>query len=225
MTDAAEETAGPDIRLDHSLIDAVAAGRLDRQGEAQLAGQVARVLPFHWTLPNSTMVGLVRLRNHFGGEPGLLDWLDRYPGRPRLVARLYRLTGLLDELSTRPAVVEAVRELRDRVGDPTELTGYLVPDTDSSTLSSLGSRIESLLGEDRVDEAAEVALGSVALLLQAAPRADELDPDLGDLTGRMEQVRRRLADAVQEYRQHDRSGADPGESQTRVGPGVPPTLP
>jgi hypothetical protein len=225
MTGSAEEAAVPDFRLDRSLIDASTAGTLDRQGEAQLAEQVARVLPFHWTLPNSTMVGLVRLRNHLGGEPGLLDWLDRHPGRPRLVARLYRLTGLLDELSARAAVVEAVRELRDRGGDPTELTGYLVPDTDSSTLASLGSRIESLLGDDRVDEAAEVALGSVALLSQAAPRADELDPDLGDLTGRMDQVRQRLVDAVQEYRQHGRSREEPGESQTWVGPGVPPTLP
>jgi hypothetical protein len=205
----------PDLRLDRSLIDALTAGRLDRQGEAQLVEQVVRVLPFHWMLPNSTMVGLVRLRDHFGGEPGLLDWLDRHPGRPRLVARLYGFTGLLDELSTRPTVVGAVRELRDGVGDPTELTGYLVPDTDSSTLASLGTRIESLLGEDRVDEAAEVALGAVELLLQAAPRADELDPDLGDLTGRMDQVRQRLLDAVQEYREHDRSREEPSEGQTR----------
>jgi hypothetical protein len=205
----------PDFRLDRSLIDALTAGRLDRQGEAQLVEQVVRVLPFHWMLPNSTMVGLVRLRDHFGGEAGLLDWLDRHPGRPRLVARLFGLTGLLDELSTRPTVVGAVRELRDGVGDPTELTGYLVPDTDSSTLASLGTRIELLLGEDRVDEAAEVALGAVALLLQAAPRADELDPDLGDLTGRMDQVRQRLLDAVQEYREHDRSREEPSEDQTR----------
>jgi hypothetical protein len=205
----------PDFRLDRSLIDALTAGRLDRQGEAQLVEQVVRVLPFHWMLPNSTMVGLVRLRDHFGGEPGLFDWLDRHPGRPRLVARLYGLTGLLDELSTRPTVVGAVRELRDGVGDPTELTGYLVPDTDSSTLASLGTRIESLLAEDRVDEAAEVALGAVELLLHAAPRADELDPDLGDLTGRIDQVRQRLLDAVQEYREHDRSREEPSEGQTR----------
>ena len=206
----------PEFGLDRALIDALIAGTLDRRGEAALAEQVASVLPFHWALPNPITAGLVRLRDHFGGEPGLLDWLDRHPGLPRLTARLYELVGLLDELSGQPAVVEALRDLRRRIGDPVELTGYLVPDTDSSTLASLGSKVESLLGEDRVDEAVEVAFATVELLLQTAPRTYELDPALGDLTGRIEQLRQRLLEAVRQWRdQHDRLRREPSEGLPR----------
>jgi hypothetical protein len=57
---------------------------------------------------------LSRIEHHFGGEPAVFEWLERHPGRPRLVARLYALVALLDELTDKPAVLTAVGELRER---------------------------------------------------------------------------------------------------------------
>jgi hypothetical protein len=179
-----------DFRLDRALVDAMVAGTIDRQGEAELAEQVARVLPFHWTLPDATVAALTRIRDHLGGDAGLLDWLDRHPGRPRLVARLYELAGLLDELSAQPAVVEAVRAVRAGSGDPAELTGCLVPDTDSATLASLGAHIERLLGEDRDEDAVRVALATVAMVRKAAPTASAPR----DLDDRLDRAARRIAE-------------------------------
>ncbi len=187
-----------EFRLDRAPIDALVAGTLDRVGEAALADQVARVLPFHWMLPNSTAQALSRIRHHFGGEPGLLDWLDRHPGRPRLVARVSALIGLLDEVSGQPAVLDALRALRAQAGDPPELTGYLVADTDSKTLPSLGTRVESLLGED-LDEAARVAIATVTMLLQATSAAD--DSAARDLRDRLGRLRQRIIDADQQLDQ------------------------
>jgi hypothetical protein len=47
-----------------------------------LAEQVARVLPWHTTLPNPGAAALTETTKHLGGEPGLFAWLDRQPGYP-----------------------------------------------------------------------------------------------------------------------------------------------
>lgn len=100
-----------DFKLDRSLVEAFVAGTLDPQGEAELAAQVARVIPFHAMAPNPVAAGLSRIIHHLGDERALLAWLDRHPGEPRLVARLFVLIGLLDRYGDEPAVVTALRAL------------------------------------------------------------------------------------------------------------------
>ncbi|MGN0119837.1 MAG: hypothetical protein ACI39M_20405 [Streptomyces albidoflavus] len=41
-----------------------------------------------------------------------MTWLDRFPGLPRLTARLYVLMGLLDRYGEESAVIDALRESR-----------------------------------------------------------------------------------------------------------------
>ena len=185
--------------LDRELADALAEGRLDERGERELTEQVARVLPSHATLPDRAAATLGKIRSHFGGDSGLLDWLEQHPGRPRLVARLFRLIAQLDWLSGRPAVVAAVRELRERAGDPEELTGLLTPDTTSATLAGLATAIERLLDEERVMAAVRVALAAAALVRLAAPQAAEHDATLISLQQGMDRTARQIATAVDEW--------------------------
>jgi hypothetical protein len=187
------------IGLDRSLVDAYVSGDLDRAGETALTEQVARVLPMHWTLPNPSVGALTALVRHLGGQARLYTWLDEHPGRPRLVARTYRLVGLLDRISDHPVVVSALAELRARSGDPAGLRGYLVPDTDSETLASLAQLIESLLADDPA-EALRLALSTVDLLEQLAPRVGESDSELSGLGHELEQIRDGLTDrSVQDW--------------------------
>jgi len=158
------------------LVDGFVAGTLDRDGEAELAAQVAGLMPFHWRLPNPIAAAMSRVVTHLGGEHELLGWLDQHPGTPRLLARLYVLIGLLDRFSDDPAVVTALAELRAQAPDPPALAGYLVPDTNSTTLASLATQIESLLADGRTDTAVEVAVAAAAMLEQVAPRVVERDP-------------------------------------------------
>jgi hypothetical protein len=201
LGDTAEPEGGPvtGFSLDRELADALAEGRLDERGERELSEQVARVLPFHATLPDPAVATLGKVRSHFGGDSGLLDWLERHPGRPRLVARLYRLIAQLDGLSGRPAVVAAVRELREQAGDPGELTGFLTPDTTSATLAGLATAIERLLGEERVMAAVRVALAAAALVRLAALQASDHDATLMSLPRRMDVTARQIATAVDEW--------------------------
>jgi type IV secretory pathway VirB2 component (pilin) len=46
-----------------------------------------------------------------------------------------------------------------------------------------------LLADDRANEAADLAVAAVAMLEQIAPRAAQLDPNLGALYDQLEQVR------------------------------------
>ena len=179
-----------EFRLDQTLIDAWVSGALDADGEVTLAHQVARVLPFHWTLPNPVAAKLSRITKSLGGEQALFDWLGQQPGHPQLVARLYRLIVLLDHLSTKDAVLVALRELRGRTPYPPGLGGYLIPDTNSETLAGLSWQIERLLAEDRIDEAVRLAGSAVEMLQQIAPRAAEIDPDLGVMAGQLDQIRK-----------------------------------
>ncbi|HEV7963777.1 MAG TPA: hypothetical protein VGP57_14670 [Actinoplanes sp.] len=183
--------------LDRALVDALKSGKLDPPGETALAEQVAWLLPVHWMLPNPGVLALADLTKHLGGEAALYDWLDHHPGRPRTVARTYRLIGLLDRISDQPAVVTALAELREREGDPAGLRGYLVPDTDAATLASLGEQIELLLADDPLEDALQLALSTVDVLQRLAPRMAELDPSLGSLGEELDQMRRSLAEGGQ----------------------------
>ncbi|MEW2083260.1 hypothetical protein [Streptomyces sp. NPDC005283] len=183
-----DRTAPADYGLDRGQVDAFVAGTLDAEGEAALAHQVARLLPFHWTWPNRVAEGMTQIIDHFGDQRELMAWLERHPGLPRLVARLYVFMGLLDWYSAVPAVVTAMREYRERTPYPPGLEPYLVPATDDDTLASIAFKIEKLLGEERTQEAVELALATAAWLQQIAPRVRELTPEIGDLGELMEQA-------------------------------------
>jgi hypothetical protein len=185
--------------LDRKLVDAFTSGKLDHSGEAALAGQVAHLLPMHWMLPNSAIAALSKLTKHLGGPAALEAWLDGHPGRPRLVARTYRLIGLLDRLSGRRAVVTTLAEMRAADGDPPGLRGYLMPATTAETLASLAQQIESILAEHPAEDALRLAQATVDLLQRLAPRVREMDPDLSGLDGELAEIRRGLAEtSIQE---------------------------
>jgi hypothetical protein len=190
------------FRLDPELLDAVVAGVADERASAALADQVATVLPWHTAVPNELAGQLTRLIDHLGGDDALLRWLDGYPGRPRLVARAYRLVGLLDQISAAEPVITALREFRDRTRYPPGLVGILPPDTDSGTLASVAQQIEGLLADDRPDDAVSAALATIAMLREVAPRAAELDPRHGALDLMLDQLRREL-EAARRYLQND----------------------
>ena len=179
--------------LDRKLVDAFTSGELDRPGEAALAEQVARLLPYHWTLPNSATSALSQLTKHLGGPEALDAWLDSYPGRPRVVVRTYRLIGLLDQLTDRPAIVTALVELRAQAGEPPGMEGYLMPDTSDDTLGSLAEQIELLLAEDSPEDVLRLARSTADVLHRLLARALELDPSLSDLGKDLEQIRQDLA--------------------------------
>jgi hypothetical protein len=176
------------FRLDRALVDTLVEGGTDPRAEVVLAEQVARLLPFHASLPNDVTAELARLVRHFGGEQPLLAWLEAHPGRPRLVARLYTVIGLLDRFSGHPAVVTALRELRSHTPYPPGLEAHLVPDTDDQTLAGLSWEIEALLGDDRVQDAVRLAVAATELLERLAPRAAEIDPTVGDIGEAAEQA-------------------------------------
>src|SRR5689334_12942329 len=141
------------FRFDPDLVRAFVQDRLDDAGRATLADEVARLLPFHSQLPDPVTADLVTLTRHLGGDEALLGWLDGYPGRPRVTARLFRVIDLLDRWSAVPGVVRALAERRARDPYPHALAGYLTRDTTSATLAGLGQVIESCLADDRLDEA------------------------------------------------------------------------
>jgi hypothetical protein len=179
--------------LERKLVDAFTSGKLDHAGEAALAEQVARLLPAHWMLPNSAAAAFSKLTKHLGGPAALEVWLDGHPGRPRLVARTYRLVGLLDRLSDRRAVVTALGPLRAEAGDPPGLRGYLMPATTDETLASLAEQIESMLADHPAEDVLRLALATIDLLQRLAPRVRELDADLSGLDDELAEIRRSLA--------------------------------
>ncbi|MGW3141559.1 hypothetical protein [Streptomyces sp. NPDC001139] len=189
-TETSQDRAAPaGYGLDGKQVAEFVAGKLDAEGEAALARQVARLLPFHGTWPHRIAEQMSQIMDHVGGQRELMAWLDRHPGLPRLVARLYVFMGLLDQYSAVPAVVTAMREYRERTPYPPGLETYLVPATGDDTLASIAFKVEKLLGEEQPREAVELALATAAWLQQIAPRARELDPEVGDLNELMERVR------------------------------------
>jgi hypothetical protein len=200
MTDGDRPTGEQDgplpvFRLDPELIDAVVRGEADRRADAALADAVATVLPWHAHLPPEMAGPLNRLIRYLGGDDELLRWLDEHPGRPRVVARVHHLVGLLDGVSGSSAVVTALRELRERNRCPA-LDRYLPPDTDSGSLASLAQHIESLLGDGRDGDAVALSLATTGMLTDLAHRAIEIDPGMRGLEDHVEQLRSELEEAA-----------------------------
>ncbi|MGV9248206.1 hypothetical protein [Streptomyces sp. NPDC003710] len=185
-----DRSAPSQFGLDPALVGNFAAGTLDPRGEAALADQVARLLPFHWVLSNTLTEAMTQVTDHLGGQRELMAWLDRHGGLPQLVARLYVVMGLLDQYSENSAVVTALRESRERTPYPPGLKGYLVPETDDETLGGIAFKIEELLGDGRTAEAAALGLATADWLRHVAPRAGELDPKVGDMGELMDHMRR-----------------------------------
>jgi hypothetical protein len=180
MTDH-EQLPIPGFYLDRKLVKRFVADELDEDGQAELADQVAIIVMFHAELPTALAAQITRIVKHLGDETALVRWLDRFPGRPRIVARLFALIGLLDTFSAEPSVVAALSELRADTPYPPGLSNYLTPDTDDETLGGLAWHIEQLAADDRMADAARLALDAAALVERLAPRARELNPNLPDL--------------------------------------------
>jgi hypothetical protein len=192
----AEERQRSTWRLEPDFVDAFVAGDITEAEEAALADEIARLLPFHAELPVPVAAALSRLLNHLGGSTGMWAWLDRHPGRPRVVARLYRLMAVLDRVSAEPGVVTALAEFRERTPYPPGLEDHLIPITSEETLASLSGRIELLLGEDQLAKAVQAADAAAGMLAEIAPRAAELQPELAVLRDEVEQARQALAVAT-----------------------------
>ena len=181
MTDH-EQLPIPGFYLDPKLVTRFVADELDEEGQAELADQVAAVAMYHAELPNALAVLMTRFVKHLGGETALVRWLDRFPGRPRLVARLFALVDMLITFSAEPAVVTALSELRVGAPDPPGLSNYLSLDPDDDeTLGGLAWHIEQLAADDRMADAVRLAQDPATLVERIAPRARELNPNLPDL--------------------------------------------
>jgi hypothetical protein len=176
--------------LDRTKVDAFVAGELDRDGEAALAQQVARVLPWHWTLPNPTEAALSQIIRRVGGEPALLTWLARYGGVPRLTAAVYGLIRLLDQLSDQPAVVAVLQDLRRHRDLPGEVEALLPPDTGPDTLGSLSAEIEALLANQRYDDTIRITRAATDTIRKVISRADQTD--LGNLDDQLDQIQQTI---------------------------------
>jgi hypothetical protein len=192
------------FRFDPEPVRAFVQDRLDDAGRATLADEVARMLPFHLQLPNPMIADLVAVTGHLGGDEALLRWLDGYPGRPRVTARLFQVIDLLDRWSAVPGVVLALEQRRARDPYPHALAGYLIPDTNAGTLASLGQLIESRLADDRLDEAGCLALRSLALLEDIAPAAAELDRRAAELEHQVRVLRDLVAPVAVRCTDHAR---------------------
>jgi hypothetical protein len=108
------------------------------------------------------------------------------------VATVYSLIGLLDRLSDRPPVVEALAELREKTGTPPEVAIYLVPETNADTLASLSGQLESLLADGRYTEVIAVSRATVELLTEVVDRARRSEPSLGELLRQLERLHGRF---------------------------------
>ncbi|MGA5295850.1 hypothetical protein ACPCKV_18370 [Streptomyces koyangensis] len=65
--------------IDEALVSRFAGGELSGQPEADLGGQVARVLPCHWSQSNTYALLMTHVMDHLGGHWRLVTWLDRFP--------------------------------------------------------------------------------------------------------------------------------------------------
>ncbi|WP_260460430.1 hypothetical protein [Streptomyces sp. WAC04114] len=169
----AQPESGPDgYGLDSVRAGQFTAGTLAPQDEARLADEVAELLPHSWDIPTKSREALTTIIDHLGGQRELMAWLDRYPGRPRLIARLYVLMGHLDRYSDDATVVGALRSAREQDPFPAGLRGYLLPQTTDETLGTLASRMEKLLAEQREEDASALALSTTAWLKGVADDAN-----------------------------------------------------
>ncbi|MFI0028174.1 hypothetical protein ACH4M8_02435 [Streptomyces albidoflavus] len=127
-----------------------------------------------------------------------MTWLDRFPGLPRLTARLYVLMGLPDRYGEESAVIDALRESRAKSPVPPGLQAHVVPDTGPGTLSGLSYEIEELLGDGEPRKAVDLARATAAWLREVAPRAGELDPRYADLGEVVEHSEKDIEEAAAE---------------------------
>ncbi|MFJ7336357.1 hypothetical protein ACIQUU_24330 [Streptomyces sp. NPDC101116] len=165
--------SGPDgYGLDSWRAGQFTAGTLTPQDEARLADEVAELLPHSWDIPTKSREALTTIIDHLGGQRELMAWLDRHPGRPRMIARLYVLMGHLDRYSDDATVVDALRSAREEDPFPAGLHDYLLPQTTDETLGTLASRLEKLLAEQREEDASALALATTAWLKGVAENAD-----------------------------------------------------
>ncbi|MFD8232949.1 hypothetical protein ACFV20_13845 [Streptomyces sp. NPDC059696] len=165
-------------------------GTLAPQDEARLADEVAELLPHSWDIPTKSREALMTIIDHLGGQRELMAWLDRHPGRPRMIARLYVLMGHLDRYSDDATVVGALRSAREQDPFPAGLRGYLLPQTTDETLGTLASRMEKLLAEQREEEATALALATTAWLEGVPENADSPGPavlEMGSVMGHLHQ--------------------------------------
>jgi hypothetical protein len=196
MTQAPHETERHVFWLDDATVDAFVAGTLDAEREVDLARQVAPLVPDHHALPNHTVASLSRLTHHLGGPGGVLAWLDRFEGQPRVVSRVVAVGDLFERFSDDPDVMAAVRATRHSSSDPPGLVGHIVFDTDEGTLASVAHDMEMLAADGRTDEALHVAIAAVELFERTLPhlRTDSsaaavLTPSaLASLRARLEEV-------------------------------------
>jgi hypothetical protein len=185
------------FRLDHELVEAFRTGALTARDEGVLAEQVARLLPYHATLPDQLAGDLSVIIASLGGEHELPDWLAEYPGRPRLTAHLYRLVGLLDWYSADPAVISALRDIRANPLPPI-VGAHLAPDTDSATLAGLAWAIEASVAQDQLNKATRLALDTASVFEQTVRRANQTDQSFGDLAEELARLRDAIAEAHRE---------------------------
>ncbi|UYM25862.1 hypothetical protein NQP46_31635 [Streptomyces albus] len=141
---------------------------------------------------------MTQVTDHLGGHRQLVTWLDRFPGLPRLTARLYVLMGLLDRYSEDRPVIDALRESRARTPVPPGLQGHVVPDTGPDTLAGLSYEVEELLGDGEPRKAVDLARATAEWLREVAPRAGELDHRYADLGEVMEHSEKDIEEAAAE---------------------------
>ncbi|THA71382.1 hypothetical protein E6P78_05450 [Streptomyces sp. A0958] len=188
--------AEPDrFGVDSPLVGGFLSGTLTPDDEARLADEVAQLLPHHWDLPNKSVERLTPLIDHLGGQKELMVWLDRHPGRPRRVARIYVLMGNLDRYSDDAEVLGAVRRARARNPFPDGLREHLTPATTDATLAGLAPGIEGLLSEGREDDATNLALATADWLRGAVRDVENPDADLRDVGELMEHLHQDISES------------------------------
>ncbi|MFF8017900.1 hypothetical protein [Streptomyces sp. NPDC007929] len=171
-------------------------GTLTPQEEERLADEVAELLPHSWDIPTKSREALTAIIDHLGGQRELMAWLDRHPGRPRLIARLYVLMGHLDRYSDDHAVVAALHAAREQDPFPAGLRDYLLPQTNDETLGTLASRMERLLVEQREADATALAQATTAWLGDVADNADSPGPAVLEMGSVMGHLRRDIAESA-----------------------------
>lgn len=159
----------PAFWLDDAAVRNLLDGTLDPAEEAELAGRVAALVSDHASLPNHTVATLGRVTHHLGGPGGVLAWLDRFPGAPRVTSRVTTVGDLCDRFSDDPDVVAALRVVRHTMSDSPGLAGHIVAATDDGTLANLAHDMELLAADGRLDEALRLARAAIELLDRAVP--------------------------------------------------------
>lgn len=181
--------------VDMPLVGGFLSGTLTPDEEARLADEVAELLPHRWDLPNRTVERLTPLIDHLGGQKELMVWLDRHPGLPRHMARIYVLMGNLDRYSDDPAVLDAVRRARAQTPYPEGLREHLTPATTDATLTGLGSAIEGLLSDGREDDATALALATADWLRGAVRDTENPGAELREVGELMDHLYRDIRES------------------------------